>query len=241
MPTKGNRPYDIVIFGATGVVGYYAIRDLYQSVQQSSEEYASVRWAVAGRRMDKLQQTLAELSEELQVDLSAVPKIIADVLDLPSIETMVKSTKVLLNCVGPYNHYGRAVVDACINARTDHFDLSAELQFIEGTQLDCHEAALNAEVIVVSACGFCSIIPEMGLALARQHFNGTLHSVESYIDFKPGKQVGLTALIDRKMMPRGGVLTAGSAFRETQLWERLQRRGITWQIEEKSPVKTNGK
>lgn len=437
MPTKGNRPYDIVIFGATGVVGYYAIRDLYQSVQQNSEEYASVRWAVAGRRMDKLQQTLAELSEELQVDLSAVPKIIADVLDLPSIETMVKSTKVLLNCVGPYNHYGRAVVDACISARTDHFDLSAELQFIEGTQLDCHEAALNAEVIVVSACGFCSIIPEMGLALARQHFNGTLHSVESYIDFKPGKQgysinfgsfhsimyffvnildmvpirrrlreqystaalpksrighwqwllrfpfssnakgisvvlpipdlsaahrtnqynyqhhgdrpilysayyrlrmwkvifgwpivflfwcgcgrallkrnidcltngviskngpsreqvsearfslrviakgwsekcdstelepkgkrdkkmiikisggdppyavtasalvqVGLTALIDRKMMPRGGVLTAGSAFRETQLWERLQRRGITWQIEEKSPVKTNGK
>lgn len=189
MQEKSSRPFDIVIFGATGYVGYYAIRDLYQSIEQSSQEYATIKWAIAGRRMDKLQQTLAELSEELQVDLSSVPMIIADVLDVPSLVNMAKSTKVLLNCVGPYNKYGRTVVDACISSGTDHFDLSAELQFIEGTQLDCHEAALKSEVIVVSACGFCSIIPEMGLALARQHFNGTLHSVETYIDFKPGEKV----------------------------------------------------
>lgn len=187
MPVKSNRPFDIVIFGATGYVGYYAIRDLYQSLEANSQEYANIKWAIAGRRMDKLQQTLAELSEELQIDLSSVPTIIADVLDVPSLVSMAESTKVLLNCVGPYNRFGRTVVDVCISSGTDQFDLSAELQYIEKTQLDCHDAALKSEVIVVSACGFCSIIPEMGLSLARQHFNGTLHSVETYIDFKPGK------------------------------------------------------
>lgn len=123
MPVKSNRHFDIVIFGASGYVGYYAIRELYQSIEQNSQEYANIKWAIAGRRLDKLQQTLAELSEELQVDLSSVPTIIADVLDVSSLVNMAESTKVLLNCVGPYNKYGRVVVDACIASGTDHFDL----------------------------------------------------------------------------------------------------------------------
>ena len=102
---------------------------------------------------------------------------------------MVGRTKVLLNCVGPYAKYGRQVVDACISARTHHFDVSAELQYIEGTQLECHSEAETNETIIVSTCGWCSIIPELSIAYMREHFGGILHSVETFLDFKPGKHV----------------------------------------------------
>src|SRR5699024_855971 len=142
------------------------------------------KWAVAGRCLDKLNQALAELCIELNRDLTQIAKIEADVTDLQAIESMAQRTKVLLNCVGPYAQFGRPVVDACIRHGTHHLDVSAELQYIEGTQLECHAEAEKTGSIVVSTCGWCSVIPEMAIAYARKHFEGTLHSVETFLDFK---------------------------------------------------------
>ena len=184
-----QREFDIVIFGANGFVGYYAIRDLFQSLEQNPTEYGTVKWAVAGRSVDKMNQVLAELSQELQQDLTHVPAIEADVSNAKSIAAMAERTSVLLNCVGPYRDFGRQVVDACIRAGTHHFDLSAELQYIEKTQVECDQDARQSEVMIVSAVGFCSTIVEMGIQHLRNHFDGTLHSVETYVDLKQGNGV----------------------------------------------------
>lgn len=199
---KENCLYDIVIFGANGFVGQYAIRDLYETIaEDNGKQYGKLRWAIAGRKMDKLQQTLADLDEELGTNLlTTVPIITADVDDLKSIEAMAQCTTVLLNCVGPYDDYGRPVVEACIRHGTAHLDLSAELQFIEGVQLQCDEAAKKNGALVISACGFCSVIPEMGIALARRYFTGTLHSVETYVDMKAGKKYVFGFLFETNLL-----------------------------------------
>jgi len=123
---QNRREFDIIIFGASGFVGYYAIRDLYQSIQQNPADYGTLRWAIAGRRIEKLEETLSELSDEMGVDFSFLPRIIADVGDDKSLSAMTERTKVLLNCVGPYLDYGRPVVEACIRSKTHHFDLSGK-------------------------------------------------------------------------------------------------------------------
>ena len=184
-----DREFDIVIFGASGFVGYYAIRDLFQSIEQNPAELGALKWAVAGRCLDKLNQALAELCIELIRDLTHIANIEADVTDLQAIESMAQRTKVLLNCVGPYAQFGRPVVDACIRHGTHHLDVSAELQYIEKTQVECDQDARQSEVMIVSAVGFCSTIVEMGIQHLRNHFDGTLHSVETYVDLKQGNGV----------------------------------------------------
>lgn len=184
-----QREFDIVIFGASGFVGYYAIKDLYTSIRDNAKEYSTLKWAVAGRTLAKLEQTLSDLEDELQVDLSTIPRIVADVSVPETVSSMVSRTRVLLNAAGPYMELGRAVVDACLSSGTHHLDVSAELQFIELTQVECHQEAINSEALVISACGWASLIPEMAVALARKHFDGTLHSVETFLDIKVGKHV----------------------------------------------------
>lgn len=182
---KRVKKFDLVIFGATGLVGQYAIRDLIGSLTDHAEDpgYSNIRWAVAGRSLDKLQLTLSELDEELGTSLlNTLPIFTADVADLTSIEALATSTTVLLNAVGPYDTLARPVIEACIRHQTAHLDLSAELNFIEGTVLKHSKEALENDSLVISAVGFCSTVPEMAIALLRQHFPGTLHSVETFID-----------------------------------------------------------
>ena len=180
------KQYDLVIFGATGLVGQYAIRDLVGSIADHADKdpaYAKIRWAVAGRRRDKVQQTLSELDEELGTSLlSTVPVITADVADLDSIEALAACTTVLLNAVGPYDTLAPPVIEACLRHRTAHLDLSAELNYIEGAVLKYSKTALESGTLIISAAGFCSTVPEMAIALLRRHFPGTLHSVETFID-----------------------------------------------------------
>ena len=184
--TNPAKQYDLVIFGATGLVGQYAIRDLVGSIADHADKdpaYAKIRWAIAGRRRDKLQQALLELDKELGTQLlSTVPVITADVTDLDSIEALAACTTVMLNAVGPYDTLAPPVIEACLRHQTAHLDLSAELNYIEGAVLKYGKVALESGTLIISAAGFCSTVPEMAIALFRRHFPGTLHSVETFID-----------------------------------------------------------
>ena len=50
----------------------------------------------------------------------------ADATKLEELSALARSTKLLLNCVGPYRFTGEAVVAACVDAATDYLDVSGE-------------------------------------------------------------------------------------------------------------------
>ena len=52
--------------------------------------------------------------------------VIADVDDEKSLNSMAASTRVLLNCVGPFRYWGEPVVKACIGAGTHYLDICGE-------------------------------------------------------------------------------------------------------------------
>ena len=65
-----DREFDLIVFGATGFTGQFVVEE----VARTSVEDA-VKWAVAGRSKDKLDQTLKDASKEVEMDLTGVTKI----------------------------------------------------------------------------------------------------------------------------------------------------------------------
>ncbi|GBN98330.1 hypothetical protein AVEN_43529-1, partial [Araneus ventricosus] len=99
MMSKDCGEFDLVIFGASGLTGRYAVEELARSVVRFPE----IRWAVAGRNAEKLKETLAIVQEYLsdEIEVKSTQIILADTKDPTSIYQMCKRTKLLLNCVGP--------------------------------------------------------------------------------------------------------------------------------------------
>ncbi len=152
-----GRDIDVVVFGATSVTGRQVARYL-------SERSASTgqTWAAAARSPEKLDRTLADVGVE------GATTIAADVTEQPSLEAMAARAKVVLNLVGPYTSYGRPVIDACIAGGAHYVDLSGEMPFVARTTRDVHARAEEAGVKVVQVCGFESLPPDLGVALAAE-------------------------------------------------------------------------
>lgn len=60
--------------------------------------------------------------------MSSVEVIVADVDDAVALEAMASRAKVVINCCGPYRHWGEQVVKACIAGGAHHVDVSGEPQ-----------------------------------------------------------------------------------------------------------------
>ncbi|XP_055706315.1 saccharopine dehydrogenase-like oxidoreductase [Phlebotomus papatasi] len=165
---------DVVIFGATGFTGRCA-------VERSIEFLSKVKWGISGRSQTKLENVRSEVGKKMGKDLSEIPIILADVGDEESLKKMAEQAKVVVNCCGPYRHFGEPVVKACVGAGTHHVDVSGEPQYMERMQLEFDEAAREAGVYVVSACGFDSIPADLGTVFHERHFEGVVNSVETYL------------------------------------------------------------
>ncbi len=110
MVNGAERPYDLVIFGASGYTGQFVIEHVVKAVEQEfkkqvGESKQKLKWAVAGRSEDRLAKALITATLHLvDFDHSKVDMIICDVKDATSIKKMVSQTRVVLNCVGPYRY-----------------------------------------------------------------------------------------------------------------------------------------
>ena len=188
------REFDLVIFGATGYAGYFMVRELVLSIDEQPDEYRNIRWAIAGRNIAKLEDTLIRLGKELGRDLSSVEKIQADAGDEESLQRMAKRTALVVNVVGPYNLYGRPVVEACVEAGTHHIDISGEMTYIEEMQIEYDLRARANDCLIISTCGWDSIPNDIGLDYLKTHFDGKLHSVESFMCILPGESVSFLSM-----------------------------------------------
>ncbi|GAB0099967.1 saccharopine dehydrogenase-like oxidoreductase [Sergentomyia squamirostris] len=176
---------DVVIFGATGFTGRCA-------VERGFDFLTKLKWGIAGRNQGKLDSLKTEIGSKLSKDLSEIPVILADVADEASLKKMAEQAKVVVNCCGPYRHFGEAVVKACIASGAHHVDVSGEPQYMERMQLEYDEAAREAGVYIVSACGFDSIPADLGTIFHEKQFDGVVNSVETYLVTKakgPGASV----------------------------------------------------
>lgn len=151
---KPTAEFDIIVYGASGFTGRLVAEYLAHQYGVGGK----VRWAMAGRSLDKL----AAVRDEIGAPADT-PLVTADADDPESLKAMVGRTKAVLTTVGPYQLYGGALVAACAEAGTDYLDLCGEPAWMR-QMIDAHEAtAKKTGARIVFSCGFDSIPFELGV------------------------------------------------------------------------------
>ncbi|MCU0569309.1 MAG: saccharopine dehydrogenase NADP-binding domain-containing protein [Oculatellaceae cyanobacterium Prado106] len=148
-----NRPYDIVLYGASGFVGKQTVQYV-----ANHPDHPSIRWAIAGRNRQKLEAVREQLGVTVDV-------LVADSQDQGAIDAIVSQTRVLLTTAGPFALYGNAIVDACVRYKTHYVDITGETPWVK-TLIDRYhtQAALDGTRII-PCCGFDSIPSDLGAYL----------------------------------------------------------------------------
>ena len=154
-----NTKYDIVVFGASGYTGRLVAEYL-------QGEYANtgLKWAMAGRSLDKLASVRTALGIPDSVDLVSV-----DSDDAASVGQMVSDCKVVITTVGPYQLYGEELIKQCAEQGTDYVDLSGEPSWMHETIAQHSAAAKTSGARIVHSCGFDSIPFDLGVYCLQQH------------------------------------------------------------------------
>ncbi|WP_328420952.1 saccharopine dehydrogenase family protein [Streptomyces sp. NBC_00443] len=149
---RTDRPYDIVLFGATGFVGILTAEYLAARAPEG------LRWAIAGRSKEKLQR----LRDRLPDGGKGVGLLEADVSDPASMRRLAEQARVVATTVGPYVTYGEDLVAACADTGADYLDLSGEPEFVDRTYVRHDARARETGARLVHACGFDSVPHDLG-------------------------------------------------------------------------------
>ena len=156
-----NKPFDLVVHGATGFTGRLVVEYLLQRYPAGS----GLRWAMGGRSADKL----AAVRDEVGAPADT-PLIVTDSTDPASLQALMTQTRLVLTTVGPYQLYGNELVAACAAAGVDYVDLCGEPSWMR-QMIDAHEAAAKASgARIVFSCGFDSIPFDLGVFLLQKEF-----------------------------------------------------------------------
>ncbi|GAA2047948.1 saccharopine dehydrogenase NADP-binding domain-containing protein [Catenulispora yoronensis] len=154
--TDPGKPYDLVLFGATGFTGALVADYLARHAP------AAARWALAGRSEAKLRVVRERLAVE-HPHLKELPLVVADATDRVALRKLADSTRVVITTVGPYLTHGEPLVAACAEAGCDYVDLTGEPEFVDAMFLMHHARAVETGARLVHACGFDSIPTDLGV------------------------------------------------------------------------------
>lgn len=150
---SSQRPYALVLFGATGFTGGLCADYLARHLPPGTP------WALAGRNRDKLAAVIEALPEG--ADRPAM--MVADSADPASLRAMAASTRALATTVGPYMSHGEPLVAACVEQGTHYCDLTGEPEFVNTLIARYHPAARENGCAIVNCCGFDSIPHDAGV------------------------------------------------------------------------------
>ena len=155
--TSDNRPYAVILYGATSFVGQITAHYLTNFLSNNkNEDGSNVTWAIAGRDEEKLNELQSKL--ESKVDI-----IIANSKDSASLDEMTKQTQVIISTVGPYLKYGEPLIKSCAENGTDYVDLTGEAIFIKDMMDKYQDTAKQSGARIVNSCGFDSIPSDLGV------------------------------------------------------------------------------
>lgn len=149
-----SRPYDVVLFGATGFVGELTAGYL------AAHAPDGCRWALAGRNRAKLEQLRNRLTA-LHPHCADLPLLHADAADADALRELARSTHVVATTVGPYVWYGEKLVAACAGGNGLHRSrgrAGVRRPDVPGARRPGAETGAR----ILHACGFDSVPHDLG-------------------------------------------------------------------------------
>lgn len=167
-----QKNYDIIVFGATGFTG----RLVAEYLQALSATDNSLRWAMAGRSLTKLEQVRSLLGIA-----ASVPLIKADASDAGAMSALVRQAKVIITTVGPYQQYGEVLATACAHEGTDYVDLCGEPAWMAQMIAKLEGPAKASGARIVFSCGFDSIPFDLGVLFLQSEAQKQFNAPATYV------------------------------------------------------------
>ncbi|MES9524105.1 saccharopine dehydrogenase family protein [Streptomyces capoamus] len=169
--SRTDRPYDLVLFGATGFVGTLTARYLAEHAPDG------LRWALAGRDERRLEELRASLPGGAGAGI-----LRADAAEPAGLRAVAEHARVVATTVGPYVLHGGELVAACADTGTDYLDLTGEPEFVDLTYVRHDARARETGARLVHACGFDSVPHDLGVYFTvRQLPEGVPLTVDGYV------------------------------------------------------------
>ncbi|KAI0002113.1 Saccharopine dehydrogenase-domain-containing protein [Russula compacta] len=145
---------DILIIGATGFCGRHAARYILEHPERPKYTVG-----LAARSRSKVAFIGLPVDESIQI-------FELDILDERAVEAAVKQAKVVLNCIGPFWHYGSPVVRACARNGVHYVDITGETPWILDMIKKYDYLATKTHAIIVPSCGIDSVPADASVHLA---------------------------------------------------------------------------
>ena len=184
-----SREYDIIILGATGYTGKL-------TVAQMCRRGKGIKFAVAGRSVDKVTKVVDQIAAELNLSADARPTVLhGDTSDVASLDALCNQCRVLVSLVGPYQIHGIPVVEACLRTGTHFLDITGEANYQRELVSKYHDTAKSKGVALVTACGFDSVPSDIGnlvMHIAAAENGDTLSEVKGVMRMRGFKPSGGT-------------------------------------------------
>ena len=172
-----DRPFDIVLFGASGFTGELVAAYLAEQAPQA-------RWAIAGRSAAKLEAVRDRLG---QPDL---PLLVADSEDTAALTAMVEQTRVIISTVGPYARYGTTLLEVCAEQGTHYCDLTGEAQWMSEVYERVDPIAKSSGARLVHCCGFDSLPSDLSVYLLQKTFKERFGQYAESVTGRMGRYSG---------------------------------------------------
>lgn len=150
-----TRPLDVLLYGAGGFTGRQT------AAYFAAHAPAGLRWALAGRHLDRLEAARAAAKGPSQ----PTEVLQADSRDAASVDAVVSRARVVLSTAGPFALYGSPVVDACVRFRTHYVDITGETPWVADLIARHHARAAADGVRIVPFCGVDSVPSDLGAFL----------------------------------------------------------------------------
>jgi short subunit dehydrogenase-like uncharacterized protein len=199
------RPFDLILFGATGFTG--------QLVARALTAESGLRWALAGRDLARLARVRDGLVAT-RPELSELTLLEADSGDRAALDALARQTRVVCTTVGPYDRLGGPLVAACAEAGTDYCDLTGEVPFIARMIADHDAQARASGARIVHACGFDSVPSDLGAWFAQRELARLGGGAAAVVSFQLGPaRGGFSGGTVASMLELGARLGADPALR----------------------------
>ncbi|KAF2025377.1 hypothetical protein EK21DRAFT_103981 [Setomelanomma holmii] len=155
------REYELILLGATGYTGKLVAEWISTHLPQD------LKWAIAGRNGNKLQDVVDELKKlnpgRKQPDVKTCE------LKKDQLEALARKTTLIVTTVGPFMFYGEPVLSACANNGTHYLDCTGEVPWIYDMIAKYDSVAKQNKSIIIPECGLDSVPADiMAYVLARE-------------------------------------------------------------------------
>jgi short subunit dehydrogenase-like uncharacterized protein len=152
MPLISQQQGPIAVYGATGYTGRLVTEELAG---------AGADLVISGRNRRKLDALASETEGEVAVKEATLD-------DRISLRNLLADCPVVVDCAGPFVHYGEPVLAAAVETGTHYLDTTGEQGYMKMAFERYGPRASDAEVAVIPAMGFDYVPGDMIASLTAQ-------------------------------------------------------------------------